>query len=464
VWARWYGDWKLRDLSRSQELAPLLDRLRFRGVRVVGVLDGFDSTSPQARMQAGLSGLMSDEYRASIRLRTHSALEMRAKLKQPTGGKTYGYNCAGEVIAAEAAIVREIFERTAAGDSMRTIASDLNARGVPSPGATWKRNERRNDARWLVSAINAILRNERYVGRQVWNRSEWVKDPDTGRRTRRERPSTEWTITDCAAIVDSTVWATVAARLTERATGERSARHRPRRYLLSGLLVCERCGSRMVVTGSKGSHYACATHRHGGPDACPVSQHARRDLAERAVLDPIRRELLAPDAVDLACSIIRECARAELSHVAGEATPAMSAMAAQIAELEELTATREALAVTLRPVVADLREKMAAVKRANWLKAQGIRLAEVPAEEAYRAAVAEMAATLGGSNVEAACAALRGMTGDIPVFEKGGRLYGRLSVDAVPLFRRCNPALIEQVGSGGVLSPMPNGPVRHRVK
>ena len=45
----------LTRLSRSQELAPLLDRLRFRGVRVVGVLDGFDSESPQARMQAGLS-------------------------------------------------------------------------------------------------------------------------------------------------------------------------------------------------------------------------------------------------------------------------------------------------------------------------------------------------------------------------------------------------------------------------
>ena len=35
----------------------------------------------RARMQAGLSGLMSDEYRASIRVRTHSALELRAKLK-----------------------------------------------------------------------------------------------------------------------------------------------------------------------------------------------------------------------------------------------------------------------------------------------------------------------------------------------------------------------------------------------
>jgi site-specific DNA recombinase len=75
----------LTRLSRSQELAPLLDRLRFRGIRVVGVLDGFDSESPQARMQAGLSGLMSDELRAGIRARTHSALQMRATMGRPTG-------------------------------------------------------------------------------------------------------------------------------------------------------------------------------------------------------------------------------------------------------------------------------------------------------------------------------------------------------------------------------------------
>jgi len=76
----------LTRLSRSQELAPLLDRLRFRGIRVIGVLDGFDSESPQARMQAGLSGLMLDELRAGIRARTHSALQMRATMGHPTGG------------------------------------------------------------------------------------------------------------------------------------------------------------------------------------------------------------------------------------------------------------------------------------------------------------------------------------------------------------------------------------------
>lgn len=136
---------------------------------MTGALDGFDSASAQARMQAGLSGLMSDEYRASIRVRTHSALEMRAKLKRPTGGKAYGYKSSGEIIKAEAAIVLEIFERTAAG-------------------ANWKRTKRRNDGRWLVSTLHAILHNERYIGRQVWNRSEWVKDPDSGKRTRRDRP------------------------------------------------------------------------------------------------------------------------------------------------------------------------------------------------------------------------------------------------------------------------------------
>jgi site-specific DNA recombinase len=439
----------LTRLSRSQELAPLLDRLRFRGARVVGVLDGFDSLSAQARMQAGLSGLMSDEYRASIRVRTHSALEMRAKLKQPTGGKAYGYDKASEIVEAEAAVVREIFGRTAAGESMRKIASDLNSRGVPSPGATWKRTKRRTDGRWLVPTLHAILRNERYIGRHVWNRSEWVKNPDSGARTRRARPPEEWTVTECAPIIDGRIWAAVAARMTERMAGERSVKHRPRRYLLSGLLVCEHCGCRMIVTGSNGSHYGCATHRQGGADACPVSQQGRRDLAEHAVLEPIQRELLEPEAVELACRLIREGARAELTQIEGEAAPAVAAIAKQVAELEDLITSRGSLAVTLRPVLADLREKMAALQRANWRKAHGMMVAEIPAEEAYRAAVADMAATLGGSNVEAARAAVRSLTGEIPVFEHGGKLYGRLSVHAIPLFARCNPGLIEQVGSGG---------------
>jgi DNA invertase Pin-like site-specific DNA recombinase len=65
-------------------------------------------------MQAGLSGLMSDELRANIRARTHSALQMRASGGRPTGGKVYGYSSGGEVVEAEAEVVRESFGRSAA--------------------------------------------------------------------------------------------------------------------------------------------------------------------------------------------------------------------------------------------------------------------------------------------------------------------------------------------------------------
>ena len=201
----------------------------------------------------------------------------------------------------------------------------------------------------------------------------------------------------------------------------------------------------MIVTGSNGSHYACATLRQGGPSACPVSQHARRDIAERAVFGPIQRELLEPEAIELGCRLIRQTLRAELTQIEGAEIPALSAISEQIAELEELIASRVALAATLRPLVAELRDKLAALRRASWRKAHDLKVEEIPAEEAYRASVAEMAAILRGSNVEAARAALRGLTGDI----KEGRLYGRLTVDAVPLFSRCSPGLIEQIGSGG---------------
>jgi hypothetical protein len=37
-----------------------------------------------------------------------------------------------------------------------------------------------------------VLNNELYVGRYVWNRSKWIKNPDTGKRERFIRPESEW--------------------------------------------------------------------------------------------------------------------------------------------------------------------------------------------------------------------------------------------------------------------------------
>jgi Recombinase len=114
------------------------------------------------------------------------ALESRAKAQRATGGRAYGYRD-GKVDRGEAFMVLEIFGKFADGMSARTIAADFNARRIPSPGASWKRTQRRA-AGWMGSAIRVIVRNERYRGGIHWNTSEWRKDPDSGMRKRVMRP------------------------------------------------------------------------------------------------------------------------------------------------------------------------------------------------------------------------------------------------------------------------------------
>jgi len=65
-----------------------------------------------------------------------------------------------EVEPAEAATVRRIFERYAAGDSMKRIALDLNDAGIASPQPQKGRISRS----WCPASIQHILHNERYRG------------------------------------------------------------------------------------------------------------------------------------------------------------------------------------------------------------------------------------------------------------------------------------------------------------
>jgi hypothetical protein len=116
--------------------------------------------------------------------------ESRAKAGRPTGGRAYGYRDS-KIDRGEAFIVLELFGKFADGISARSIAADFNARRIPSPGASWKRSQRRAEG-WMGSGIRVIVRNERYRGVLHWNASEWRKDPYTGKRKRVMRPRSEW--------------------------------------------------------------------------------------------------------------------------------------------------------------------------------------------------------------------------------------------------------------------------------
>src|SRR5262249_46376308 len=148
------------------------------------------------------------------------------------GGRAYGYvppalSGTGriEIDPAQSRVVIQIFTWYADGWSPRAIAAELNRRGIPSPGAAWKRTERRRGG-WVVSAIAGaperglgILNNETYRGRIVWNRVRWVRSAaDSSRRRCVPNPPSEWVTheDERLRIVPRDLWQAVKSRQQRR--------------------------------------------------------------------------------------------------------------------------------------------------------------------------------------------------------------------------------------------------------
>ena len=332
-------------LSRSQELAPLIDVLRFNQVRVIGIQDNFDSSVGTSDMQAGISGIMSVEFRKMVTARTHAALETRAMDQRPTGGRCYGYRTVPtnpedpdckkqvEIVPQQAKIVRDIFAMYIDGASYRTIAAELNSRGVPSPGSNWKRVKRRSRG-WMGSGVRAMVLNIRYTGLIRWNTSQWVKDPDTGKRIRRKRPESEWLRYDDESlrIISDETFKKALRRARDAANpDERLKCGGKPKYLLSGLLKCKYCGSNYILTSSIG--YQCSGNVGG---ACGNNVRVRRDVAETKILGPIRDELLAPERVDRMAREIEARLMERVQELSEKSTPAeIQALDARIERLHE---------------------------------------------------------------------------------------------------------------------------------
>ncbi len=199
----------------------------------------------------------------------------------------------------EAAIVRRIFAEFSAGKSPRAIAVALNAERVPGP-------QRKN---WGPSTIygnwrrgTGVVNNELYIGKLVWNRQRFVKDPATGKRQARANPCDEWVIHEAPElrIVDDRLWDAVKARqrhiryaLTHDNVGVRSERARRPTYLLSRLLRCGSCGGGFSKVSQQ--RYGCSNARNRG--TCTNLMTIRRDILEASVLSGLKTHLMHPELV-----------------------------------------------------------------------------------------------------------------------------------------------------------------------
>ncbi len=298
-------------VSRDQEdIAGIYKRLSFAGIRIVTLSEG-----PINELHIGLKGTMNALFLKDLADKTRRGLRGRIEAGKSGGGNSYGYDVVrtigkdGEPLRGErqinslqAAIIIRIFTAYAAGASPRTIAKALNEEHIPGPSGK----------AWGASTIHGnrqrgtgILNNELYIGRLVWNRLRYLKDPETGKRISRLNPESAWIMHDVPKlrIIDQALWDQVKARQDEQAAtkfGDSKPgfwdRRRPR-YLFSGLTICGACGG--GFTNLNAERLGCASARNKG--TCSNRKTIKREALEAAVLDGLQHHLMDPALMAIFC-------------------------------------------------------------------------------------------------------------------------------------------------------------------
>jgi hypothetical protein len=351
-------------------------------------------------------------YLKDLADKTRRGIRGRVELGKAGGGNSYGYDVikrmseSGEPIRgdraiseAEAIVVRRIFREYAAGKSSRAIAWQLNKQDIPGPfGRAWGPSTIHGNPK----RGNGILNNKLYVGRLVWNRQRFIKDPDTGKRVSRANPESEWVIQGVPElrIVDQDLWDQVKTRQRTMALGplERNAntlvdRRRPK-YLLAGLLKCGCCGSAYTLISK--NLLGCAAARNKG--TCSNRLNIRVETLEASVVTGLRTHLMDPALFKEFCeeftrevnrlrvekSASLQAAKAEIPRITRELDrlvqrvldtddlrsikayeKKMRELEARKADLEELTANMDEPPPLLHPNMAEIyRSRVAALHKA----------------------------------------------------------------------------------------------------
>jgi site-specific DNA recombinase len=230
-----------------------------------------------SELHVGLKGTMNALFLTDLANKTRRGLRGRVEAGRSGGGLTYGYDVVRtpradgtvevggrRINEAQAEIVRRVFRQYVAGQSPRAIALSLNRDGIAGPrGRGWGASTINGNA----SRGTGILNNRVYIGKLVWNKLRYVKDPDTRKRRSKANKAEAVIEKDVPhlQIIEQDLWNAVKQRQTEVKLGPQNTTTRPwdrrrPRYLLSGLIKCGACDGGYVP--AKSTVHA-VLHRHG---------------------------------------------------------------------------------------------------------------------------------------------------------------------------------------------------------
>jgi site-specific DNA recombinase len=345
----------------------LLEELGRNNVRTLFV-KAPQTTTPEDQLLVQFQGMIAEYERAQILERSRRGKRHRAMqgVVNVLCGAPYGYRyirksdrgpAAYEIIEAEAAVVRTIYEQyTVRGLSIGGITRLLNAQGVPT---------RKRVSRWERSVVWAILRNPAYKGTACFNKTKLAPRQRITRPIRlrgvapresakQDRPREEWIEIPVPAIITEECFVLAQERL--HANKVNAPRRTVTPSVVQGLVACRKCGYALYRTSTRTSarkiyYYRCLGSdrwRYLGGAVCnsrPVRQDLLDELVWREVINLLEDPSLIQGELDRRLSVARdanptkrreEVSRRELARVQKSMDRLMTAYQEDLLSLEDL--------------------------------------------------------------------------------------------------------------------------------
>lgn len=210
----YHGD---RLIRRPEDLGRLLGVARVKGIQLASGIGDRDLGNPDDEYILWIEAAGFGRESASTSRRMKRDIERRRNRgivnSGGRGGRLFGFETDGVThVPAEAAIVREVITAVQEGNGIRSIAADLAQRGVTTTAGKPMH----------AMAVKRILRSPRYAGLMPDGASKAAWEPIVGQED----------------------WERARSLASDRA-GPLMPGHTARRYLLTGIATCEKCGGGM---------------------------------------------------------------------------------------------------------------------------------------------------------------------------------------------------------------------------
>lgn len=276
-----------------------------KGVRVVSLLDDYDSQTNRYDEMLEIKTLLNDMYLRDISKKIKTTIQIKRNMGEYTTGEApFGYLRSKmihnhlEVDAYAAGIVKRIFHMYLAGKGYTIIARTLNEEGIPSP-AKYKKEVVKQDYPWRVgkgiwtsSAIAGVLKNPHYTGAVVLRK---IEKPSYKLQYRKVLRVEEQELCENAheAIISKEIFNKVQEMRRSKKVVYFDNAASPHKYV--GLLLCGKCGYSMSkrYSASRGVYdgYMCGAHQKVGQNFCELN-HIDFEKLDELVAFAVNQQLI----------------------------------------------------------------------------------------------------------------------------------------------------------------------------